>query len=214
MTAGSDSFCAVLTSGGVDCWGYDYAGQNGDGTFVTSGDPVTFTPTAVVGVGGTGLLSGATNLASDGYYAFCATVTGGGLDCWGWGSGRRAWQRSQLSGVTAVTAGVMNYCATLGSGGLECWGQGNDGQLGNGILYNEGPAGDATPSQVLGGVNGPYLNGVQQVSMAIESGNNTFCALFGSASQVACWGYGNDGELGDGNVNPQGNATPVDVVFS
>jgi len=68
-----------------------------------------------------------------------------------------------------VTGGVMNYCATLGSGGLDCWGQGNDGQLGNGILYNEGPAGDGTPSQVLGGVNGPYLTAVQQVSTAIES---------------------------------------------
>ena len=109
------------------------------------------------------------------------------------------------------SGGVLNFCATLGSGGLDCWGYGNYGALGNGNYYSD-PAGDGTPSQVLGGVNGPYLTGVQQVSIATEGGNDTFCALFGSASQVACWGYGNDGELGDGNVYPQGNATPVDVA--
>jgi len=292
ITGGDTSFCALLDSGGVDCWGDDYAGQNGDGSFMVTGDPDSFTPIAVEAVGGTGLLSGVTNLASDGYYAFCATVADGGVDCWGWGAegelgnGVRypnsgsgtpvavvsedatttlsgaanitggaesfcalltsgtvdCWGTDgygalgdgvnsneggygsdtpvsvvdttgtgQLAGVTAVTGGVLNFCATLGSGGLDCWGNANDGALGNGTLNNGGP-GDATPTQVVGGVNGPYLSAVHQVAVAVESGNDSFCALFGSAGQVACWGYGSDGELGDGTVYPQGNATPVDVV--
>jgi alpha-tubulin suppressor-like RCC1 family protein len=295
LTGGFYSFCAVLISGGVDCWGDDYAGQNGDRSFVLSGDPVSFTPTAVVGIGDDGLVSGVTNLVSDGNYAFCASTTGGGVECWGWGAEGElgngvdyanggsgtpvqvvsedgtttlsnvanvtgglqgfcalltsgdvdCWGTDEygalgngeysndggfgtdtpvsvvdttgtddLSGATAISGGVLNYCATLGSSGLDCWGYGNYGALGNGTLYEGDPAGDGTPSQVIGGVNGSDLATVEEVSVATESGNDTFCALFGSAGQVACWGYGNDGELGDGNVYPQGNATPVDVISS
>lgn len=296
ITAGSESFCAVLASGGVDCWGDDSTGQNGDGSFVLNADPVTFTPTAVLGVGGTGLLAGVTALTGDGDYAYCGTVTGGGVDCWGWGadgelgngvtyvesgsgtpvqvlsedgtttlSGVAAvtgglssfcallttgavdcWGTDaygalgdgvyanggdvssdvpvsvvdttgsqQLAGVTAITGGNLNFCATLASGALDCWGYGVYGALGNGNLYEDGgTSGDGTPSQVLGGINGVYLSAVQQVSVATEGGNDTFCALFGSAGQVACWGYGNDGELGDGTTDRWGVATPVDVVSS
>jgi alpha-tubulin suppressor-like RCC1 family protein len=292
LTAGTYSFCAVLVLGGVDCWGSDNDGQDGDGSFMTSGDPITFTPTAVVGVGGTGTLSGATGVVSDGNYSFCATVTSGGADCWGWGqdgelgngvsypdsgsgtpvqvssedgtttlsdvesiaSGGEGFcalltsgnvdcwgtdeygalgdgvysntgyvtsetpvnvidttGEGELSGVAAISGGLLNYCATLESGGIDCWGQGNNGSLGNGNYYGD-PVGDPTPSQVLG-VDGGYLNGVQQVSTAIESGNDTFCALLDTSGQVACWGFGNDGELGDGSAY-QSSATPVDVEFS
>jgi hypothetical protein len=119
---------------------------------------------------------------------------------------------NQLSDVASLSVGELNYCANLESGGLDCWGYGVYGALGNGNLYEGGPAGSGTPQQVLGGENGNYLTGVQQVSAALETGNSSFCALFGSAGQIACWGYGNDGELGDGQTYPQGNATPVDVV--
>ena len=60
-----DGYCALLTSGGVDCWGYGDYGELGNGTFYTSSPYGSATPVAVEGVGGTGTLTGVTNLVSD-----------------------------------------------------------------------------------------------------------------------------------------------------
>ena len=51
------SYCAVLTSGGVDCWGDGRSGELGDGSFYTTGTLGSATPVAVMGVGGAGTLS-------------------------------------------------------------------------------------------------------------------------------------------------------------
>ena len=79
------TYCAVLTSGGVDCWGYGDDGQLGNGTFTTTGDEGSATPVEVEGIGGTGVLTGVTTLASDGDGGYCAVLTSGGVDCWGLG---------------------------------------------------------------------------------------------------------------------------------
>ena len=60
-------YCALLTSGGVDCWGYGYDGELGNGTFYTSSPYGSATPVAVEGVGGTGTLTGVTSLVGDGF---------------------------------------------------------------------------------------------------------------------------------------------------
>jgi hypothetical protein len=64
-------YCAVLTTGGVECWGDNGWGELGDGSAVGSDVPVA--------------ASGITNAMtitsdSDG---FCAVLTTGGVDCWG-----------------------------------------------------------------------------------------------------------------------------------
>jgi len=51
IASGYHHNCAVLSSGGVMCWGFDINGQIGDGN---TND--VFTPVAVVGVGGAGVL--------------------------------------------------------------------------------------------------------------------------------------------------------------
>ena len=58
----SGSYCALLTSNGVDCWGYGGSGELGDGVFSTDGSAV---PVAVLGVDGSGTLGSAVSLASD-----------------------------------------------------------------------------------------------------------------------------------------------------
>ncbi|MDA8282513.1 MAG: RCC1 domain-containing protein, partial [Actinomycetota bacterium] len=79
------TICALLTSGNVDCWGYGAYGQLGNGSFTT-----TATPVQVVGIGGTGLLSGVAQVVSDGSSSsaipgtFCALLTSGNVDCWGY----------------------------------------------------------------------------------------------------------------------------------
>ena len=48
VSAGDDHTCAALGSGDVECWGFNYFGQLGDGRAPLSGSP---TPSAVVGFG-------------------------------------------------------------------------------------------------------------------------------------------------------------------
>jgi hypothetical protein len=68
----TSGFCAVLTSGGVDCWG---------GIAETE---KSATPFQIVGVGGNGLLTGVSSFTNDGL-DFYAVLTSGQLDCWGYG---------------------------------------------------------------------------------------------------------------------------------
>ncbi len=77
-------YCAVLTSGGVDCWGYGAEGELGDGKFYRSGNDGCATPVLVVGFGGAGSLSGVAGVVSDGG-GYCGLLTSGGVDCWGFG---------------------------------------------------------------------------------------------------------------------------------
>lgn len=71
-------YCALLPSGGVDCWGGGSVGELGNGASNDSAGPVT-----VEGVEGTGTLSGVTSLANDGFYSYCALLNTSGVDCWG-----------------------------------------------------------------------------------------------------------------------------------
>jgi alpha-tubulin suppressor-like RCC1 family protein len=225
------SFCALLASGGVDCWGYGAAGQLGDGTFaVESGVPV-----AVLGVGGSGTLGGVVSLASTrntGDGSFCALLTSGAVDCWGYGafgqlgngvfypigSGGSAVPvpvlgvggSGTLDGVVSLASDAFNsnssFCALLASGGVDCWGYGHEGELGDGIHYKTGNQGSAVPVAVLGvGGSGTLGGGV----VSLVSDAQGYCSLLSSGG-VDCWGAGFKGELGDGVF--LGSAVPVKVV--
>ena len=69
--------CAVTTSGGLECWGFNAYGQIGNGTTTDSATPLDVT----------GLTSGVSAVAI-GFGHTCAVTTAGGLKCWGrndWG---------------------------------------------------------------------------------------------------------------------------------
>ncbi len=79
-----NSYCALLTSGGVDCWGLGTDGVLGDG----ASDRQSTSPVPVEGVGATGTLTEVTSLIggnNGNLGSFCAALTSSGVDCWGEG---------------------------------------------------------------------------------------------------------------------------------
>jgi alpha-tubulin suppressor-like RCC1 family protein len=228
-----DSFCAILSSGGVDCWGLGYRGELGDGNYHPSGSA---TPVQVVGVGGQSTLSDVASIAGSGDGDYCAFLTSGGVDCWGFGysgelgngilysspdtgSGTGSPTPVQvigvggvgtLSGVASIEASGNGFCALLTSGGVDCWGDGDYGQLGDGTFYTTGNEGSATPVQVIGVGGVGTLSGVASLD---SNDTNAPCAVLTSGG-VDCWGYGLWGQLGDGTFYSSGNEgsdTPVQV---
>jgi alpha-tubulin suppressor-like RCC1 family protein len=75
--AGYDT-CALLSTGTVDCWGLNGNGQLGDGSTTDS-----LVPVQVVGEGGSGVLTGVSQVATGGTHT-CALFSAGTTACWGW----------------------------------------------------------------------------------------------------------------------------------
>jgi alpha-tubulin suppressor-like RCC1 family protein len=224
------SFCALLTSGEVDCWGNGADGELGNGTFYTGIQAGSAFPVAVKGVGGTGTLTGVASLTGANR-SFCALLTSGEVDCWGNGAdgelgngtfytGIQAGSAfpvavtgvggtGTLTGVASLTGAGENFCARLTSGELDCWGQGSKGQLGNGSFYTGANFGSAIPVAVKGVGGTGTLTGV--TSLAGFNGGS--CARL-TSGKVDCWGQGSSGQLGNGSFSTGanfGSAIPVAV---
>jgi alpha-tubulin suppressor-like RCC1 family protein len=185
----SGSYCALLSTGRVDCWGANGSGQLGNGTATESDVPV-----AVLGI------TDAKAVASDNDgNSFCAVLSTGHMKCWGdntdgeLGNGTTTTSDIPVAvkNITAATAvvggafgGAEGFCALLSTSHVDCWGYNADGELGNGTTTN---------SDV------PVA--VHQITNAASliSGYAGFCALL-ATSHVDCWGYNANGELGNGTT--------------
>jgi alpha-tubulin suppressor-like RCC1 family protein len=93
------------------------------------------------------------------------------------------------------SSSAQNWCVVTAGGDVYCWGDNEAGQLGT----STGIA-STTPVKITG-----LLEPAAQVSV----GYFTICALTTTGS-VYCWGYGGDGELGNGSTTNT-TATPVPV---
>jgi alpha-tubulin suppressor-like RCC1 family protein len=196
ISAGYGHTCALLTSGGVKCWGWNNFGELGNGDNNESNVPVDVS----------GLSSGVSAISAGSYHS-CALMDSGGVKCWGYNGhgqlGNGNYSDSNVpvdvsglsSGVSAISAGYAHTCGLLTSGGVKCWGANYYGQLGNG---------NNTRSNVPVDVSG-LSSGVS----AISAGGDHTCAMT-SGGSVKCWGYNYYGQLGNGN-NTDSNV-PVDVV--
>lgn len=195
--AGTLHSCAVLTSGGVKCWGYNFAGALGNGTTTDSSTPVTVTG-----------LTGAMAVSAGGYHT-CALLTSGAVKCWGdnfggqLGDGTTTTRLTPVSvsglssGVTEIATGKYHSCAKLAAGGGKCWGLNVNGELGDGTTTQRN-----TPVDISGLTSGVGV-------VAAGGGQHTCAAL--TIGGVKCWGYNGAGELGDGTTN---NSTlPVNVLL-
>ncbi len=188
--------CAVLSTGGVKCWGYNAEGQLGNGTTTNSSAPVSVT----------GLASSATAIGAGGYHG-CALLSSGALQCWGYsGYGELGNGSTTSSSVPVSVTGGASWSAVAGGGfytcGLsaasaECWGDNSVSELGNGTSV----ATSSTPVLVS-------TTGAAVVSVA--AGVYHACALL-SDGTVECWGHNNNGQLGNGTTTD--SPTPVKVLW-
>ena len=176
----------LLANETIWCWGYNGAGNLGDGSTVDRSSPVQ--------------VSGITNAiaVSCGNYHTCAILSGGTMKCWGrndfgqLGNGTNTSSSTpvSVSGVTnaAVLGGGFDhdFCAVMSDGTGRCRGNNSQGQIGNGSTGGS----SATPVTVTGLTN----------AIAITSGGyNNACALI-SGGTIRCWGQNDHGQLGDGTT--------------
>jgi alpha-tubulin suppressor-like RCC1 family protein len=204
-----NSFCALLSSGAIDCWGNNEAGQLGNGTIDgPDGENGYDTPQAVSGV------SNAVSLSSDDSDAYCAVLSGGGVDCWGYNGfgdlgngaeggpdGNYGYDTPQaVTGVTTAVAvvgqGLVSFCALLSTGKVDCWGDNTEAQLGNGNLF--GPDNEVGGGAGFSGYDTPQaVSGLTNAVSVIADESDGYCALL-STSRVDCWGGNLYGEVGNG----------------
>jgi titin len=222
LGGGQQHRCAVLTSGGLACWGRNSSGQLGDGTIVDRPTPVR-----VANASG-GLLGDilSTRVASvaGGYYSTCAVLVSGNVLCWGTniygqlGDGTTTTRlkpvsvtgvggTGTLSGISAISSAGVTMCALQVSGGVVCWGYNDHGALGDGTTTTR-----FNPVQVKGVGGSGSLSGVS----AISTTQRTTCALVSGA--VYCWGAASDGVVTASGVTPSqvpgagGSGTLSDVT--
>lgn len=230
LVAGDDFTCALTSAQGVKCWGGNDNGQLGDGSQVgrnVPGDVV-------------GLTSGVTAIAAGTYHACALTDGGGvkcwGWNEMGEiGIGSRADQVNPVdvdglsSGVVSISARGQRSCALKTTGELVCWGW----------VHSVGDElSPVAVSTFASGVL-PRMGNYDRLMCAVESGGGVACVsgeiddtptlvagLDSGAAEVAigetfacarttqgglrCWGYNDEGQLGDGSWTDQSSA--VDVV--
>jgi alpha-tubulin suppressor-like RCC1 family protein len=211
---GGDHSCVVTTGSQIVCWGSNWDGEIGNGSWnqEESGPRYVLAPT------GSGRLGGVTQVAA-GSYMTCARLSNGQARCWGYNGdgevGNGSLQDRQLrakvvsnpagngplTGVTQLTAGERHVCALLSNGQVRCWGSNVYGQLG------AGPVGELSlRPRVVRTPSGPgALTGVTQ----IDAGHSHTCARL-SNGQARCWGLNDRNVLG-GNPATEAVARPIVV---
>ncbi|HAP76793.1 MAG TPA: hypothetical protein DCR14_12005, partial [Acidimicrobiaceae bacterium] len=229
IAAGSQHTCALLANGRVTCWGLGSTGRLGYGNTNDIGDNETPATNPVDG-GLVALPGGRTATAiTAGSGHTCALLSDGAVTCWGASDlGVLGYGNSNSIGddetpatnpvngglvampggqtATSITAGDFHTCALLADGTITCWGYGIGGRLGYGNSNDIGDNETPGTNPVNGGI--VDMPGIQAVT-AISAGSSHTCALFVDGT-VTCWGMGNSGRLGYGNLNDIGdNETPA-----
>lgn len=185
VVTGERHTCALLSSGGVKCWGGDFNSQllNQSTENMRSGRPLDMPG-----------ITGATELAAYASQTCAAVPTG--VKCWGQGPVNGSTEAMApftvpLTGVTGLAINRTANCA-VAAGAAKCWGQTDQGLLGNGS--DTGELEPRMPVQVSGATQG-----VTSITRQ--------CAVISGA--VKCWGR--DGRY-LGNGTDKGSALPVDVL--
>ena len=226
ISVGDTHVCAILNDRSVKCWGDNSRGQLGLGN---TNDPVGRSSNDMgdnLSAVNLGTGRKALQIATGADFT-CAILDDSSLKCWGnnqYGQlgigsidnvGRDAvdmgdnLQSVDLgTGLYAVQValGSDHACALLNNSTVKCWGR-NDagfGYLGLGDTNNRGQTagtmGDNLPTVDLG---------TGRTVRYIAAATRHTCAILDN-SRVKCWGDGQDGALGSGDITDRGN-NPTDM---
>ncbi len=221
LVAGDRHTCALMTGGGVRCWGdagfgvlgYGPTDTNGDSTGDVNGDSIG--DDEAPATAGDVALGGVAAQIATGQTASCAVLDGGALRCWGYGfDGQLGYGNRDVVGddetpadagnvdlggpATQVAVGAYHTCALLDTGDVRCFGYPLNGRLGYPVADPIGD--DETPADVA-----PVDVGGRAVQLA--AGYAHTCALL-DTGRVRCWGRGTEGRLGYGAEDDIGDDEP------
>jgi alpha-tubulin suppressor-like RCC1 family protein len=213
--------CAVTTTGGLSCWGFNGSGQLGQGGAPSDG---TATPTVVPGLPSVSIIR-VSKFPGDNV---CVIDTTHSVWCWGnndfgqLGNGAKTGNQStcyepglpmthtcnsvptKLTTITNVVdvAPSNSTCAALTDGTVWCWGEARGGEMGNGP-FDAGS--QLVPTQVANVSNATNVEG-----------NQTMCAMT-NAGSISCWGVARFGVPGGfgidaGCLDQAGNATSCQLT--
>jgi alpha-tubulin suppressor-like RCC1 family protein len=213
IAAGADHSLALLNSGTVAAWGLNAYGQLGDGTTTQPDAPVL-----VTAIGGAGVLSGVSAVATGGEYSLA--LVDGAVAAWGFSENGQlgsppsapGYRTSPglvpgIGGVRAIGAGYAESLTLLSNGGLQAWGDDTEGQLGDGGPI-PGPMANPAAVPVLGvafsgalegvsalaaGSNADHVLAIQPAFAALSPGTLTFAAHVGSSSAAQAASVTNNG---------------------
>lgn len=184
LAAGAGHTCALMSAGGVQCWGENFSGQLGDGTTISR-----LTPTQVI------KLDGDVTAIAAGVSHTCVLVKAS-MKCWGenrFGQLGNPTTASALAPVdvsdfeasaTAISAGANHNCVLTDTGRVECWGANASGQVGDGTTIDS-----LIPVEIIALRHGPS---------SITAGGAHTCSRMGV--KIKCWGSNSNGQLGDGTT--------------
>lgn len=198
--------CAITDLKNTYCWGYDGNGQLGNETI---GDNSTIPVMSHFNGRQISKVSSSYHMSS----TLCGIDASKRIYCWGYGldgSIGNGMNQDESVPVPAafsdpdqqftdvvISGNSKSTCALSTEGQIYCWGHGLEGQLGNGIAADSN-----TPSLVI------ITPAILQLVSSANFLSGTFCALH-SNNNIYCWGYGADGQLGNGQ--DQNESTPVKV---
>lgn len=213
ISSGEQHSLGLMSDGSVWAWGNNSNGQLGIGPGVNSSN----IPRRVLGVGGTGYLTGVKQIAA-GYVHSLALTDNGEVLGWGSDSHGNLGQGSNLSrnvpifvkgiggsgtlsGIVSISAGYEHSLAATSAGEALAWGWNWMGEIGVGNTTDVN-----LPTKVLGlGGNG-YLAGVTKVAAGWLSSY-----ALGNGGSVYSWGWNGANQLGDG-TSSWNTLTPVQVL--
>ena len=215
----------------MQCWGLNFDGQLGLGHSESVGDDET--PNTLPG--GVSPLAEYAVLAAAGGWHVCAVEREGKLRCWGRGTlGRLGYGTLDSIGndetfvravsaelpaseaprqatpqcllqsdetasfVLSIHAGLSSTCVLLSGNRLRCWGLGSAGRLGIGSATDVGASGSPFV--------GPFSDTGGRTIQSVDSYFGTCAVLDG---EVFCWGRGNFGGNGYGNLQDVGDDEPI-----
>ena len=193
VSAGSNHTCAITPEKRAYCWGENEAGQLGNGTGTSSNKPV---PVA----GGLRFLQ-----VSAGASFTCGIATNNKAYCWGLNIHGQLGIEAVFSSVPVAVAGGRSFrniragydhtCAVTPFNVGFCWGKNRFGELG---INSTTVRRSAVPVRVAGGLQWQRINAGGHYSCGVTTDQRAYC-----------WGFNDDGNLGDGTQTLRRKPVPV-----